>query len=106
MEMGQIGEEICEHLGTKGFCVIESGRSAEECQKALLDIDEMDNMGKFTTPPALIAEGLFGQEGSSRYAEMDAPGDLSTDGDGIRKLDELMTEVSSSINDNLLDLDV
>jgi len=98
-----MGEACTNHLCTKGFCVVDSGITPEQCAQALEDIRDMDNnMGKFSTPAALIAEGLFGQEGSSRIAEMDAPGELSTDGPTIRKLDELMTDVSLQVNDYLL----
>lgn len=97
-----LGESACSHLATKGFCVVDAGLHSEDLSKALTDIEEMDSMGKFITPASLIAEGLFGQEGSSRIAEMDAPGDLSTDGEHIRKIDEMMTDVCTSVNDFLI----
>jgi polyketide synthase-associated protein len=91
-----VGEAICVQLATKGFCVVDSGIDAETLRKAHKDVSEMDSMGKFKTPATLISEGLFGQEGSSRIAEMDEPGDLSTDGEHLQNLD---AELNAMVNE-------
>jgi polyketide synthase-associated protein len=103
-----MGEECCGQLASKGFCMVDLGLDEDLWSKVHSDIREMEDMGKFATPAVVIADALFGQEGSACIAEMDEPGDLSTDGPDIRKVDGVMTDTVDKMNDflfEMLDLD-
>uniref|UniRef100_A0A7S4PZ26 Ketosynthase family 3 (KS3) domain-containing protein n=1 Tax=Alexandrium monilatum TaxID=311494 RepID=A0A7S4PZ26_9DINO len=62
-------------LASKGFCVIDlalGGDDAELLGRARTEAEALRAAGCFARPPALIADGLLGPEGSAGIAELEA----------------------------------
>jgi polyketide synthase-associated protein len=61
--------------------------------------------GRFQPPPASesakVADGLLGQEGTARVAELKTPDDTNFDGDQLRELDQFVAQLSFGLNDYL-----
>mmetsp|Transcript_64566 Transcript_64566/g.154258 ORF Transcript_64566/g.154258 Transcript_64566/m.154258 type:complete len:812 (-) Transcript_64566:222-2657(-) len=105
----EVGARIVECLGEKGFCAFLPGIPEGTLSKALDDVAEIALQGRFDELPTLIAEGLLGESGSAKVAELDAPeldADLRRDGANIGHLDQAMTQLGLQVMPYLPYIDV
>lgn len=92
-----VGHVIVQQLGVKGFCTINLMLDPSALKQAIQEKRELDASGRFYQPAFQIAEGLLGPEGSARIAELDPPGEGSSDGESLRNLDEKISQIGSSM---------
>nr|AQS99302.1 type I polyketide synthase [Gambierdiscus excentricus] len=65
----ECGWRVAHFLQTKGFCVVDMGMD-ELLQEAVTECADMDEVGRFFAPAAEVVDGLLGEEGSTRIAEL------------------------------------
>jgi len=70
-----VGPCIARCLRSKGFCVVTSDTNEALQQDVLTDIRALVAEDRFQQPPRLVADGLLGESGSARIAELEAPDD-------------------------------
>jgi polyketide synthase-associated protein len=104
------GYTIFESLSVKGYCVINPGAEAQQLESALADISAIDAEGRFERLPPAVARGLLGVEGSQRAADLEPTNNAegTADGESIRSIDKLTTDMVAMVAPYLerIDIDV
>jgi len=98
-EEGAAAELLANALSTKGFCVVEPHLDESLLEQVLNEVELLKEQDRFIRPPALVAEGLLGLEGSSQIAELVSPEESydGKDGPGLGRLDSLMTDTAQEL---------
>lgn len=105
----ELGMDIAQHIGTKGFCVMNLGFKDKLATDAHADIRELDKCNRFERPPAEVVEGLLGEQGSFRICEMTAPNtpaEDNNDGDALRTVDGAMSQMVLALSPYFPSLDI
>jgi len=95
-----VGATIVETLAVKGFCTFLPGLPFATISRALDEVEALESQGRFGAAPRLVADGLLGETGSSKIAELEAPDldpDLREDGEYIRHLDQALTQLGLQV---------
>lgn len=93
----EIGQAVAEKLVAKSYCVIEGGFTEDLLKQAQETVAEIESQGRLKRPADLVYEGLFGSEGSSRIAELESRSSGLLLGEGLKTLDQALTDLGSAI---------
>mmetsp|Transcript_81402 Transcript_81402/g.141295 ORF Transcript_81402/g.141295 Transcript_81402/m.141295 type:complete len:1011 (-) Transcript_81402:40-3072(-) len=89
-----LGYELAETLAYKGFCVVDSGIGFDELDIAAALDDAKENLDtKFDPLPTEVVDGILGDSGTARVAELCPPSRVGEDGANLGKLDSFMTDM-------------
>lgn len=93
-----LGYELAENLAYKGFCIIDSGVGFDELDIAAALDEAKDNLDtKFDPLPTEVVDGVLGDAGTARVAELCPPSRVGEDGANLGKLDSFMTGMLHSL---------
>mmetsp|Transcript_41939 Transcript_41939/g.96235 ORF Transcript_41939/g.96235 Transcript_41939/m.96235 type:complete len:803 (+) Transcript_41939:73-2481(+) len=104
-----VGATIVEALASQGFCVFLPGLPFATLSRALDEVEEAERQGRFGVTPSLVVDGLLGETGSTKIAELDAPDldpDFRQDGEFIRHLDQALTQLGLQVMPHLDDIGI
>lgn len=96
--------EISTRLQVKGFCVVRPQLEPGCLEKAVAELRQLDLAGRFIKVNSIIQDGLLGQEGSARVAELESPelaSEVRGDGETLARLDEGFTDLYDSLEEAL-----
>lgn len=88
------GQGIVDCLRVKGYCVVNDALRDDQLQEAVACIE--GEAVDFYRPAVLVQEGLLGAEGSNRIAKV--PGELEPQVEGMRDVDELLSQMVNRIS--------
>uniref|UniRef100_A0A7S4Q9J2 Ketosynthase family 3 (KS3) domain-containing protein n=1 Tax=Alexandrium monilatum TaxID=311494 RepID=A0A7S4Q9J2_9DINO len=66
----EFGMTMVDNIMTKGYCMVELPLDEQTLTQVSYEIACLDEEGKFFSPAAEVVEGLLGEEGSTRVAEL------------------------------------
>ncbi|CAJ1347825.1 unnamed protein product [Effrenium voratum] len=92
----KVALDIVAHLAAKGFCTVDPRLDDELLRQGREDIAELDAQGFLKQPPAMVHDGLLGEEGSSMIVDFLQDGLVDSKGKEFRHLhalDESMAEL-------------
>ncbi|CAE7252494.1 ppsA [Symbiodinium sp. CCMP2592] len=92
----KVSSEIVTQLAAKGFCTIDPRLDEEILRQAREDINDLDAQGILRQPPAMVHDGLLGEEGSSLIADFLQDG--LTDDKKVRHLHALDKAMAELVN--------
>nr|AQS99282.1 type I polyketide synthase [Gambierdiscus excentricus] len=87
-ESDDLGARLTRCLQRKGFCAVDLGLSEKLLPEALQDVAALEH--RLARPPEEVQEGLLGDEGSGRVAELTGADEV---GRALGHLDALLTEL-------------
>nr|AQS99306.1 type I polyketide synthase [Gambierdiscus excentricus] len=93
-----LGDDIGRALRLKGFCTIKTLGLNTTIQEARQEVKEMSTAGRFQPTPAIVIDGLLGDEGSIRTAELAAEQELCA---SLAKLDAVLTNMATTVGSSL-----
>jgi len=96
---GLLAQRLTESVWTKGYCVANLGVSQDLLSSALRQALQLeaDAPDRFEVPPAEVADGLLGEEGSCQIFELDSDSALPSDMEDLRRADALLTRVGDLV---------
>mmetsp|Transcript_24537 Transcript_24537/g.70517 ORF Transcript_24537/g.70517 Transcript_24537/m.70517 type:complete len:1160 (-) Transcript_24537:68-3547(-) len=89
-----LGEDIAQAIKLKGYCTIKTNGLSSLIQESRQEIKEMNTAGRFQPTPAIVIDGLLGEEGSIRTAELSQDGELCA---ALGKLDSSLSGMATLI---------
>ncbi|CAE8591853.1 unnamed protein product [Polarella glacialis] len=104
-EPAEVGKTIARCLAVRGFCRINPDIKQDLLEQALQDVQEAEAQLRFRRPCAEFREGLLGESGSWRIAELALPGQpeesaktnsARAGGPGVQALDRLLSIVQAT----------
>eukprot|EP00421_Protoceratium_reticulatum_P058632 CAMPEP_0168506624 /NCGR_PEP_ID=MMETSP0228-20121227/77469_1 /TAXON_ID=133427 /ORGANISM="Protoceratium reticulatum, Strain CCCM 535 (=CCMP 1889)" /LENGTH=1030 /DNA_ID=CAMNT_0008523721 /DNA_START=48 /DNA_END=3138 /DNA_ORIENTATION=- len=85
-------------IWSKGYCVVDTCLDGRLPREALADVSSIEGQGRFGQPPELVAEGLLGEEGSGRVAELEwFDSEARQDGRAVQHLDALLSQMQEEL---------
>lgn len=90
--------EVCRCISKKGYCSIDLGVTGESLRSLQDDIKRLDLLARFKTPAAEIREGLLGERGSCRIAELALPDASQGDCTSLHGIDQEMSNMASALS--------
>lgn len=94
----KVALDMMSHIMNKGFCTIDPQLDDDIIRKARGDIDECDARGLFRQPPAMVHDGLLGEEGSSQILDLLAEGLTDEKFEELRHLKQLDNSMGDLIS--------
>jgi polyketide synthase-associated protein len=97
-----IGENVSRNLALKGFCTVKTNAPAILLQDIYKELEDLTTAGRFTETPATIIDGLLGEEGSVRTAQLlpEDEGETTTEYKAIRRLNLMLDEIAGVMCDS------
>jgi polyketide synthase-associated protein len=87
-------DEISQTVAFQGFCVLHLGSADTLLSEATEEVDGLDSKSLLRAPPNGLVEGLLGEEGSTRIAEVKSFDESSR---SLQKLHEVMGSLCNSL---------
>mmetsp|Transcript_115611 Transcript_115611/g.258317 ORF Transcript_115611/g.258317 Transcript_115611/m.258317 type:complete len:1168 (+) Transcript_115611:165-3668(+) len=89
-------DKIVWHLAHKGHCIIRLSTDSVMLDRIMKEAKVLDLDGRFERTPVHVIDGLLGEEGSVRFAELKVPGEESSE--ALAALDEGLSTVARTIS--------
>ncbi|CAK9079433.1 Phenolphthiocerol/phthiocerol polyketide synthase subunit A ((Phenol)carboxyphthiodiolenone synthase subunit A) (Beta-ketoacyl-acyl-carrier-protein synthase I) (Phthiocerol synthesis polyketide synthase type I PpsA) [Durusdinium trenchii] len=94
----KVASEIAAHLTAKGFCTVDPRLDDDLLRQGREDISQADAQGALKQPPAMVHDGLLGEEGSSLILDLFQEGLISSKSREFRHLMALDESMSELVN--------
>ena len=94
----KVASEIAAHVAAKGFCTIDPRLDDDLLRQGREEINEADAQGILKQPPAMVHDGLLGEEGSSLILDLFQEGLVDSKPREFRHLLALDASMSELVN--------